>query len=355
MIDSFILLAPILLLGVVALLGFIGCYHAGQFKGDTSATISPVSGPTAGGTLVTVTGGVITPDASDPAVNIIVKFGTPPDEADVPGTFLSGVSFTANTPPHAPGAVSVELDYYIASIDLHTKAVLPDGSFFTYYDPVVALLPPVLSRITGMTGVTTNSASLPAFSGTKLVVVTVEWNAGGATMLNTPTSPGVTFNPIGATDSLNPQDAATFFAFADLSSGITVTVTLNKPTNSDFNLLVSAYDNVDPASMPAAPASQQGIGTTPGPSLVFSTSALAPGDLIYAVAIARGAGTALKGSWSAGQGFTPQIGQNDYLLLETYVLQQSDITTGQLTVTATDADGTATSNWYIFATAIKHA
>lgn len=354
MIDSFILLAPILLLGVVALLGFIGCYHAGQFKGDTSATISPVSGPTAGGTLVTVTGGVITPDASDPAVNIIVKFGTPPDEADVPGTFLSGVSFTANTPPHAPGAVSVELDYYIASIDLHTKAVLPDGSFFTYYDPVVALLPPALSRITGMT-VIANSASLPAFPGTTLVVVTVEWDAGSQTTLNAVTSPGVTFNQIGAADTLSPQQVASFYAFADLSSGITVTATLNKTTSNDFNLLVSAYDKVDLASAPASPASQQGIGTTPSPLLALQTSALAAGDLIYAVAIARGPGKALKGSWSAGQGFTPEAGQNDYLLLETRVLQQADIDAGQISVTASDADGTATSNWYLLAMAIKHA
>jgi IPT/TIG domain len=347
MIDLFLLLTPFLLLGVVALLGFAGCHFQPRGVGSP-LTIDPTSGPTSGGTAVTITG-------SDEAFQypVTVKFDAGnAGEVDVTGTVTNSTTVTAITPPHAAGDVGVEVDY---SVDGNNYSnTLGDNNYYTYTEVdlvVVPLLPPALSRKT--TG-TTNSAQLPAFSaGTKLVVVTVQWGAGTGVTLNTPTSPGVTFTQIGTTDMLNPQQVATFYGFADLSTGITVTATLSGNTSTDFNLLVSAYDNVDLTTTPQLPASQQGTGLSP--ALAFTTSALAPGDMLYAVAIARGAGSVLKGSWSAGQGFNGEIGQNDYLLLEVDVLQQTDINSGQVSVTAADGDATATSRWYLFAIAVKHA
>src|SRR5262249_18306932 len=152
----------------------------------------------------------------------------------------------------------------------------PQGTFFVFYDVVVPLMPPALSR---KGGGTTNSASLPSFAGTKLVIATLEWGGGGALTLS---APGVTFTPAGTTDILNPQQVATFYAIVDLSSGLTVNANLSVASTTDFNLLLSAYDHADPASAPTSPISKQGTGTNPAPSLTLQTSALAAGDLIYA-------------------------------------------------------------------------
>jgi hypothetical protein len=344
MIDAFVLWTPILLLGVVALLGFVGCLTKPS-PPVGSITISPTSGPTAGGTTVVITG-----PNEDFGSNATVKFGSAPTDADVPGTIMSSTVMSAVTPAHAAGEVDVEVDYDLPHGD-STSAILPNGSYFTYYDAVVLLPPPVLSRKN--TG-TVNTAALPAAAGIKLVVATVQWGAGGGAALSSLSAPGVTFIPAGTTDILNPQQVATLYAFADLTAGITVTATLSAASNTDFNLLLSAYDNVDPTSIPAVPLSKQGVGTNPAPAVVLQTSTLAPGDLIYAVAIARNAATVLSGSWSPGAGLVGEAGQNDYFLLENYVLQQSDIDAGQISVTATDANGTATSRWYIFAMALKH-
>ena len=345
MIDLFLLLTPLLLLGVVALLGFAGCRFVPNADVG-SITINPTSGPTAGGTTITITG-------SDPEFisDITVLFGESPDDVPVPATIVSKTQVTAVTPAHAAGYVDVKV-FYTDDVGYQDEALLSYGfNFYTPVTPVVSpLLPATLSRKT--TG-NTNSATLSAFPGVKLVVVSVQWGATGGATLNTPTSPGVTFTQIGTTDMLNPQQVATFYAFADLTAGITVTATLSANTSTDFNLLVSAYDNADSTSAPASPASMQGTGLSP--ALAFTTSGLAAGDMIYAVAIARGAGSVLKGSWSAGTGFTGEIGQNDYFLLETDVLQQADIDAGQVSVTATDADATATSRWYLFGMAVKHA
>src|SRR5262249_13877361 len=158
----------------------------------------------------------------------------------------------------------------------------------------------------------------------------------------------------GTTDILNPQQVATFYAIVDLSSGLTVNANLSVASTTDFNLLLSAYDHADPASAPTSPISKQGTGTNPAPSLTLQTSALAAGDLIYASAVARNSSLVLNGSWSPGAPFTAEAGQNDYLLLANYVLQQSDVDAGQINITAADANGTATSRWYLYGAAIKH-
>lgn len=349
MIDLFILFTPILLLGIVALLGFVGCYTPIHVT-NSDGSVTPASGPTAGGTVVTLGGTIIFGSASE-VKDIVAKFDTPPNDINVPGAWLNTNQFTATTPPHPAGPVGVELDFESSDGEVIANVSLPSGSFFTYYDNVALLPPAALSRKN--TGAV-NTATLPAAAGIKLLVATVQWGAGGGAALTSLAAPGVAFIPTGTTDILNPQQVATFYAFADLTAGITVTATLSAATNTDFNLLLSAYDNVDPTSIPAVPLSKQGVGTSPAPAVVVPATTLAPGDLIYAVAIARNAATVLSGSWLPGTGFVGEVGQNDYLMLEIYLLQQSDIDAGQISVTATDADGTANSRWYIFAMAIKH-
>ena len=349
MIDLFVLLTPIFLLGVVALLGFAGC----QFTPNEDAgtiTISPTSGLSSGGTAVTITGQVATIQS-----NAMVTFGESSTDTPVPATIVDmGLSVTAQTPAHAAGAVDVILTYNSKDVD-NWRDLISYG--FTFYDPVT----PVGTVLTiPATNVKTQSASLPAVPGNKLVIVTVVWGTSGGTALASLTAPGVTFSQIGTTDPLGLEFVATFYAVADLTSGITVTATLNTASAQDFDILISAYDHADPT--PVGPVSNRGTGTgsvsgTTAPSLPFSIAALAPGDMIYAVAIAGNAADKLVGSWKPGQNLTAQIGQNGYLMLEVRVLQQSDIDMGTFPITATDSmavNPPNASRWYLFGMAVRH-
>jgi hypothetical protein len=351
MIDLFVLLTPILLLGVVALLGFAGCgFHPNQDTGMIS--ISPTSGLSSGGTDVTVTGQYASLQS-----NVMVTFGETASDTPVPATIVGTApsqSVTAQTPAHAAGAVDVILTYTDSYGD-NLRDLISYG--FTFYDPVT----PVGTVLTiPATNVKTQSASLPAVPGNKLVIVTVVWGTSGGNTLKSLTAPGVTFSQIGTTDPLGLEFVATFYAVADLTSGITVTATLNTASAQDFDILISAYDHADPT--PVGPVSNRGTGTgsvsgTTAPSLPFSIAALAPGDMIYAVAIAGNAADKLVGSWKPGQNLTAQIGQNGYLMLEVRVLQQSDIDTGTFPITATDSlavNPPNASRWYLFGMAVRH-
>ena len=345
MIDLFVLLTPILLLGVVALLGFAGCgFHPSEDAGMLS--ISPASGLSSGGTAVTVT-----TQYGNIQSNAMLTFGESASDTPVPATIADmGQSVTAQTPAHAGGAVDVILTFNSEDGD-SWRDLISYG--FTFYDPVT----PVGTVLTiPATNVKTQSASLPPVPGIKLVVVTVVWGTSGGNTLKSLTAPGVTFSQIGTTDPLGLEFVATFYAVADLTSGITVTATLNTASTQDFDILISAYDHADPT--PVGPAMNRGIGTAPAPLVPFSIAGLVAGDLIYAVAIAGNAADKLVGSWQPGQNLTAQVGQNGYFMLEVRVLQQSDIdaavSTGTFPITATDSAGTNTSRWYLFGMAIKH-
>jgi hypothetical protein len=358
MIDLFILLTPILLLGVVALLGFAGCtFHANE---DVETfIISPTFGVATGGTAVTITGAYAGFQS-----NASVLFGESASDVAVPGTIVGGppsATITAVTPAHTAGFVDVKLSYNTEDGDSHQDLL---SSGFDFYDPVAlvgAALPPPKVNVKVQT------ASLPAIPGSKLVVVTVVWGTNAGNAPPTLTAPGVTFTQIGTTDPLGLEFVATFFAVADLTSGITVTATLNVASTQDFDVLISAYDHADP--VPSGPFSTRGVGNgmapgTTAPLLPFTISGLLPGDLIYAIAIAGNAVDKLSGFWNPGLNLIAAAGQNGYLMLEFRVVRQSDldaaataVPAGTFPITATDEAATNPPNasrWYLFAMAIKH-
>ena len=172
-------------------------------------------------------------------------------------------------------------------------------------------------------------------------------------MGTTVTLTGAPFTQI-ASDNLNPQQVATFYA-TNLSGAITVSATLSATSTTDFNLIVSAYDNVAPASAPDRQGFTSGVGKAA--ALAFATVGLTAGDLVYAVAVVRNSGLVLAGSLSPGTApsFIPQAGLGSYLMLEDYVVQSANLASPQINVSATNTAGTATSRWYIFAIRIKHA
>jgi hypothetical protein len=352
MIDLFVLLTPLLLLGVVALLGFAGCsFHAGA--ADTyGLTINPNSGPVTGNTPVTITAMDTSDTPPQPTQvfgsSVTVTFGS---AAPVPASITDQTTVTTTTPPNPiPGPVDVTVSFQYPGGSI-TGSIEQDGGFtYNQLPPLTPLQAAVTSQPVGSK---TASASLGVFAApNKLVVVTVQY--GGAGDLTLSSSPSVAFTEIESDLLLGPQgQVATYYAFADLSAGLSVTATIStQSTPNELSVLVSAYDNVDAGGPVLATNQQNNFGSAP--ALQFTTSSLAPGDLIYAVAVERGGAGLSKGAWSPGANFTPFVGQGGFIMLEYEVLQQADITAGQVSVAATDSAAPAAGLWYLFAMGLKH-
>src|SRR5512133_341248 len=124
MIDAFIWLTPLLLLLIVSLFAFVGCYSPPN-PIFVSMTVDPLSSPSAGGTLLTITGEPFTGNA-------IAKFGTPPNDVDVPAPLVAPRTLNVTTPAHPAGAVAFEVDYTDTSDGdtLNFHGILPAGTFF---------------------------------------------------------------------------------------------------------------------------------------------------------------------------------------------------------------------------------
>ena len=328
MIDLFVILTPIFVLGIIALLGFIGCDQVLGLDPTHAAievvSVVPNSGTPAGGTEVTISGSGFETGSS-------VSFG------GTLGTTVvvsSETTIFATTPPHASGFVDVS----VIKSDGET-GTQPSGFFF---NNVVNLQTVAQRKAAG----NTISVSLQDHGAGKLIVATVQWG-GNATV----TLSGGSFTQFGA-DNLNPQRVSTFYA---MSAGgpVTVTATLSAPTTTDINLILSAYDNT--SSVPDQPSSAQGTGTTA--SLNFQTATLSPGDGVYAIAVSRDNNSILTGALAPGTmpPFVPETGQGGYIMLQDYALMPLDVSGQFFIIGATITNGTAASKWYLFAMRIPHA
>ena len=345
MIDAFLILTPVLLFAVVALLGFVGC-------GSFGAAPSPPS--------IFLTASPDTIDPADPKTKtstltwIVTSLQTASIDQGI-GQVYNSSDPAAKTTGTVPVSPTKTTTYTMSGLDSGGKPVSTASAIVTVKSS--APPPPVALQVTHLQTVTSGpsagksrTASLPAFPGSgKLIVVTVEWGGVGTTVALT----GAPFTQI-ASDNLNPQQAATFYA-TNVSGAITVTATLSATSTTDFNLIVSAYDNVAPASAPDRQSPANGSGTAA--ALAFATAGLTAGDLVYAVTVARNSALVLAGSLSPGvaPAFIPEAGQGSYLMLEDYVIKTADLASPQINVSATNTTGTATSRWYIFAMRIKHA
>lgn len=162
MVDVFVLLTPILILGIVALLAFVGCNQAFGIK-ETGIqlrvdSVTPNSGPTSGGTLVRITGqnfaeGAVVTFDGIPASNVLV---------DAVANALD-----ATTPPHSSGTVDVT----VTNPDANT-GTLPAGFHYAAVTHLITVPAPGNDGPNGLT----RSAVVPVFPGAgKLIVVTVQW------------------------------------------------------------------------------------------------------------------------------------------------------------------------------------
>lgn len=147
----------------------------------TITSVTPSSGPTAGGTTVTVRGTGLAG-----AGQLVVRF----DGVEAPTTVVQyGTEFRAVAPPHAAG--SVDVDVYEAIRNPPVIATLPRG--FTYEataSPTVTSVSPATGPTTGGTSVTltgTNftGATAVSFGGTAATAFTVN----GPTSITATTPP----------------------------------------------------------------------------------------------------------------------------------------------------------------------
>ncbi|HZP18089.1 MAG TPA: IPT/TIG domain-containing protein [Terriglobales bacterium] len=340
MIDLFLILTPFLLLGVIALLGFVGCNQVFGIQETIEAmtvnSVTPQSGSTQGGTRVRITGSNFDSHAT------VTFDGLAATEIDVSGSVIN-----CTTPgPHASGAV----DITVTNPDGNT-GTLPatDPGHFSYAAVTnigQTLIVPGFNNAGGAMA----QASV-AFSDTpKLVVVTVVWPTGGGTLASL-TITGGSFQPPLKVDLWSGYNVQTSYA-AGVPPGTNVAVTaiLSSPTTpSPWHLCVTVYDNADQTSPAYAPNSLNSVSSST--IIPVTINALDASDLIYAVAIAQTAGgsfAGFTGKLSAGPMFTEE--QNaGYLLIEDFQTTAA----GPVQVGA-DTTGTNTGRWYLLAVGVKH-
>ncbi|HWE67430.1 MAG TPA: IPT/TIG domain-containing protein [Acidimicrobiales bacterium] len=196
--------------------------------------ISPLFGPTAGGTTVTITG-----TGFDPSYPTAVSFG---GVASPTVTVLSTTTVTAVTPPHVAGSVSVALAD-AGSVNLPGGAVTAT-QLFTYVPPptiAVTGISPVSGPITGGTFVTITgtgfagpvSVTFGGIAGSSPTVV----NSTTVTVITPPHAVGAV--PVVLTDAGGTIQATQSFlyqsdivnvsgispAFGPLAGGTVVTIT----------------------------------------------------------------------------------------------------------------------------------
>jgi len=332
MIDAFVLLTPVLLIGVIALLGFVGCnqiFGIEPTELELEVTgVSPTSGPTQGGQQVIVTGSQF--DQS-PTVTF--------DGVAATVTNASPNIIVVQTPPHGSGAVDIVVTN-------------PDGNTGTLHstDPVHYTYAAVTNQGTViLPGSPAGSAQASvAISGSpKLIVVTLLYETGRTASL---TVTGGTFGSPVKSDLWSSYKIETSLATAvQPGANVVVTATLSSATVNFWFMCVTVYDNADQNAPFYTPNSLSSISSTTITPLTIQ--AMDASDLIYSVVAAQTAGGSFinMGSLSAGGGFQAEQNMGSILIQD---MQTS--MAGPVTVDAGTA-GTNTGRWYLMGLGIKHA
>jgi LPXTG-motif cell wall-anchored protein len=251
-------------------------------SGANVTNLAPTSGPTAGGTVVTITGTGFTGATG-------VNFGGTPGTAFTVNP--AGTTITVTTPSHAAGAVPVEL-------------VFPGGTAaagnFTYVAPTITGVDPAQGPTSGGTAVTVTGTGLTGATdvtfggipGTNLVV-----NPAG-TSLTVTTPPG----PVGPVDVvvvLPGPDATSVGGYTYLLAAPTLgTVTpAQGPTSGGTDVTVTGSGFVPGQTVVnicgrVIPAS--GVTVSPnGLSLTFTTPSCPAGDTTITVTTPAGTSNGL--------------------------------------------------------------
>ncbi len=304
--------------------------------------INPASGPTSGGTAITVGGSNFMDKAT------LALDGVPASGVKV----ASGTSINATTGAHAAGAV----DVVVTNPDTQS-ATLTKG--FTYVAPPPGVTHSGVTDIAtpaGVTATTIQSAVIPLPGAvSKLLVVTVAWGGGGTIVGGAPTfvsgGGGATFQAVAGVAPWNGMKIQTFFANGVPPGSVQVKVQFSVASPSSAKLCTSAYDNAAPGN-PTYGAVATPNGKTGTALQSASPINASPQDLVYAVGFAATSAGAFPGgiTITPGAGFNAEPGPGNPL-----VEDQQIAAAGSVTPTATNSTGGATSLWFMFAMGIKHA
>jgi hypothetical protein len=327
-----IILTPILLLGVVALLGFVGCnqvFGIGETELEVNVSaVSPASGPTQGGQQVIVAGSSFDNNAK-------VTFGG----AEGTVTAASETILVVNTPPHSSGAVDVT----VTKPDGNSGTLLSTDPLHYTYAAVVNLG----SSIVSGNDLGTAQASVAFSGGPKLIVVTVIYEQGRTASLAVA---GGSFSPPIKSDLWSSYKIETSYAVnVPPGPNVVVTATLSSATVNFWYMCVTVYDNANPASPVYAPNSLNSINSSSITPITIQGQEAS--DLVYSLAVAQTTGGSFitTGSLGIGMGFQSQA-NNGPVLVQDQQLQAA----GPVSVTAATS-GTNTGRWYILGMGITHA
>jgi hypothetical protein len=230
--------------------------------GPTVSSVSPNSGPIAGGTGVTLTG-------TNFAAGATVTFG---GTAATNVVVVGSTSITATTSAHAAGAVTVTVTASGQSGSL--------SNGFTYNAPVTASFAQVAAA-TPQAPTQVVTVTYPgAQTAQDLNIVVVGWNDTTATVQSVKDSAGNTYSlAIGPTSGTGLRQSI-YYAANIVGGSNTVTVTFNQAaTYPDVRILeykgVSTLDVTAGASGNSATASSGAATTTAANELIFGANTVA--------------------------------------------------------------------------------
>lgn len=329
--DSFILLTPILLLGVVALLAFVGCDRLLGLSeiyppvvAIEANQVTPASGPSVGGTPVQILGS---------GFNFVdqVTFG------GVSANFVvtSDSEIDATTPPNPPGPVNLVLTDTAESVSNSSPLV------FTYvavnFVQTASSAQPTSPPISVVLNNTTAGNLLIAavsYGGPPAGSVTVSDNLGNSFTL---TGSGPWFRQ------------SRIFYLPNVPGGdVTITAIGAGGASGPCSMSVSEYSGADTTS-----AAVYGFSTNASPSAgtpgveTLQNVAVSPaqsGDIVYVVIFA-----AQATSLMAASGFAPHPSTVTSLLVEDI----PSVVTGAQPIATDDTTGGSFVPWVILAVAIK--
>jgi hypothetical protein len=247
----------------------------------TVTAISPTSGPTGGGTAVTITGTGFLAGAT-------VSFnGTAATGVNV----VNSTSITATTPAHSAGAVNV----VVTNTDTK-NATLTNG--FTYNAVSVPIGFAQVAASTPQSPVSTLSTTFPgAQTAGNLNVIVVGWNDATSNVTGVTDTQGNTYSlAIGPTRGTNLSQSI-YYARNIKSGNNTVTVTFNQAAVW-VDVRILEYAGLSTTSPLDVTVGASGNSAAPSSGSATTT---APNELIF------GANTVWTGNTVAGPSFTIRI------------------------------------------------
>jgi hypothetical protein len=289
MIDSFVLLAPVLLLIVVALLRFVGCTFTPGEASVASPTFSPPAGTYTGAQSVT-----LSDDAGD-SIYFTTDGSTPlaPDSPGGPSPLYDGTSINV--------AVNTTIGAIAAATGFSDSAPAFAAYVINNAPPPIVFQPPVSEK-----DETTNSITVSAAAFTRnvtagdLMVVWIWYRSTAQTVASMTDSAGNSYQravgpTVGAGALATFQQEVWFKANVTGGANVIVTATFSSAPAAAFERALSAHEYSGASTTAPVDATSATIGATANASTALV--AITTARLIFGAAIFSGAGT-------AGAGFT---------------------------------------------------